>query len=100
MSAEGRGSFDQLAHERYVLVKSASDKCRRVVNRVQSLRKKLRAAEVDMEQANRELRLAIDAVQPPLPVEPAPDEAELLPCCAAFDVYAEKPIHSADCTAS
>jgi len=71
-------SFDALAHERYKLVKSASDRCRRAGARLQALRKKLRVAELDMDKANRELRLAIDAVQPPLDVKiEAPDELAL-----------------------
>ncbi len=82
MSAPVRGSFDQGSDMRYKLVKQASENYRRVANRLERTRKLLARTELDFEDAKRGLKLAIDAVQAPLPVAAPPPDARTETCVA------------------
>lgn len=81
------------------LVRQASDNYRRVATRLDRARKAIARAEADFRDAKRGLELAIRAVQPELPDSRDDELLHDVPCCAVFDAYAEKPIHSDDCVA-
>ncbi len=67
-----------LAEQGYKLVKQASDQYRRAGTRLERARKSLRDAERAFDQAKRDLKCAIDAVQPSLDL-PDHGDAGLLP---------------------
>ena len=79
------------AREGYKLVAAASEKLRRTGNKLARLKRQLAQASKDHDQAQRELRAAIMAVQPVLV------EVEDQACCSLFDPLAENPSHTFGC---
>ncbi len=86
---------DEVSKANFKLVREASDRYRRAGNKLDRARKVLRVAEREHEEATKELRLAIAAVQPDVLAEPVPVQVEL-PCCPA-GVDDPKDMHRVGC---